>query len=137
MRKFWIETNSPMPVKRKPRTVVGTLVPISWDRRGKPIQFSIYSDDGEDLIVKDYRNKSRLRALRNKRVEAKGFIYYNRRGDKMIKLRKIEEIASPHSPSELASPISFSDHWEGDFSLNIPKEYANSYHLRTEFDFAS
>ncbi len=136
MRNFWNEPNSPMPVERKSQTVVGTLVPIAWDRRGKPIKFSIYSDEGEDLIVKEYHHKNQLRNLKNRRVLAEGVLYSNRRGDKFIKLKKIEEILGPNSPSENIPYSIFSDLWEGEFSLNIPKEYANSFQLETSLDFA-
>ncbi len=137
MKKFWNDTFTPATSKNKKQTVVGTLIPITWDRKGRAIRFSIYSDEGEDFIIKEYRYKGRLQRLLNKRVQAIGIVSSNKHDDKFIKLKRIKELTEPSSPSVQVRVPQNGGLWDDEFSINVPKGYEGSEILEPSFSFAS
>ena len=124
MKKFWNDTFYIDSFINKDQSVTGILNPIHWDRHGNIKQFSIYTDEEEDIIIEGYLDKRKLEKLLNKRVLAKGQIRTNEDGEKFIKLKSIKELTGPTSPAiNLVSPIETS-FWNEEYSLSIPREYA-------------
>lgn len=124
MKKFWNDTFYIDSFINKDQSVTGTLNPIHWDRHGRIKQFSIYSEDEEDIIIEGYPNKKKLEKLLNKRVLAKGQVRTNEDEEKFIKLKSIKELTGPTSPAiSLVKPIE-PGFWNEEYSLSIPKEYA-------------
>jgi transcription termination factor Rho len=124
MKKFWNDSFYINSFISNDQSITGTLNPINWDRFGKIKQFSIYSEDEEDIIVVSYSNKRKLEKLLNKRVLAKGQVKIDENGDKYIRLKSIKELTGPTSPAiNLAKPIE-STFWNDEYSLSIPKDYA-------------
>ncbi len=126
MRKFWNDTFNPPSLGSKTETVIGTLNPIMWDRRGKIKKFSIYSYEDEDIIIEGFRNRAKLKNLLNKKVEAKGIIRVNEDGEKLIKLTNIRELTGPSSPGLNITPSLATGVWNEEFSVSIPKHYGFS-----------
>ena len=124
MKKFWNDTFYIDSFINKDQSITGILNPIHWNRHGRIKQFSIYSEDEEDIIIEGYSNKRKLEKLLNKRVLAKGQVRTNGDGEKFINLKSIEELTGPTSPAiSLIRPIK-SGFWNEEYSLSIPKEYA-------------
>ncbi len=124
MKKFWNNHFNIESFKRNEQNIIGTLNPIHWDRKGKIKQFSIYSEDEEDIIIEGYQNKSKLKKLLNKRVLATGTVRTDDNGQKFIYLKKIKELTGPTSPAiSLVKPPDLGL-WNEEYSLSIPKEYA-------------
>lgn len=121
----------------KKQTVTGILTPIIWNKRGKPIKFSIFSDEGEDLVIKEYRYKIPLQRLLNKRVQAIGEIFNNKYGDRFIKLKKIKELTDPNSPSFQMNSTKGEHYWDEEFSVNVPKGYQTLDIFEPSYNFAS
>lgn len=64
--------------------ITGVLTPIKWDNKGTPTDYSIFTHDEEDIIIKNYGDIIKLRYLQSKYVIAKGHITYNQDGEKVI-----------------------------------------------------
>jgi hypothetical protein len=124
MKRFWNDTFTPSKFRSKTKVVIGTLNPIMWDKKGKVKKFSIYSFEEEDIIIEGYRNRSKLKSLLNKKVEARGSIRRNEDGEKVIKLTKIKELKNPSTPSQNLTPEINLGMWSEEFSVSIPKDYA-------------
>ncbi|MCB9091186.1 MAG: hypothetical protein H6621_10905 [Halobacteriovoraceae bacterium] len=137
MKKFWNDTFNPTAFKSKNQTVVGVLTPITWDRKGKVVKFSIYSDDGEDIVIKEYKHRDRLQRLLSKRVQAIGNIFRNKYGDKFIKLKRIKELTGPTSPAVHTNRTLAVSLWDEELSINVPKEYDHIGVLEPAYSFAS
>ena len=137
MKKFGNSQLDQVTSKRDNQTIIGTLIPITWDRKGRAIRFSIYSSDGEDFIIKDYRFKSRLQRILNKNVQAVGEVSSNKYDEKFIKLKKIKELTGPSSPSMQVKVPKNQGLWDEEFVVNIPKNYENTEILEPRFSFAS
>ena len=73
-------------------TLEGVLNPIDWDSEGSPTQFSIYSDDEEDYIIKNYPKPKKLKKLLSKRVRAQGRQGINSYGEKVIYTTRLQEM---------------------------------------------
>lgn len=52
--------------------IEGTLTPISWDPQGSVRQLSVYTDEGEDIILLHHFPQKRIGQLLNKRVRIFG-----------------------------------------------------------------
>ena len=106
MKNFWNDTFYINPKKEKEKSITGTLNPIRWDKNGRIKQFSIYSEEEEDVIIEHFQNKRKLTKLLNKRVIAVGKVRLDEEGNKYIKLKNIKELTGPTSPAiNLVKPI--------------------------------
>ncbi len=124
MKKFWNDTFYINSKIEKEKSIIGTLNPIRWDKNGRIKQFSIYSEEEEDVIIENFQNKRKLTKLLNKRVIAVGKVRLDEDGNKYIKLKSIKELTGPTSPAiNLVKPIE-AGLWNEEYSLSIPKEYA-------------
>lgn len=134
MTEFCNDTFPPSLLRGKTQTIFGVLNPIMWDRRGKVKKFSIYSSEDEDIIIEGYRNRHKLKALLNRRVEAQGLIRMNDDGEKIIRLNQIKEITGPNSPAMMSPSNLDSSIWNEEFSVSIPRKYALSQYQYFQSD---
>jgi len=51
---------------------VGIVTPAKWSAYGDPVSFSLYTDDGEDVLLDCSRSLSKIKKLVGKRVKVKG-----------------------------------------------------------------
>ncbi|PIR35930.1 MAG: hypothetical protein COV37_05930 [Bdellovibrio sp. CG11_big_fil_rev_8_21_14_0_20_39_38] len=120
MRKIWKNTFNSRTLTNKEQSIIGTLNPIHWDKEDDVDQFSIYSDEEEDIIIEEFHNKKRLSRLINKRVLARGKIRIDENGEKHIKLKMIKELSPPTAPAvRLSNPIT-ARFWSEEYSLLVP-----------------
>jgi len=121
--------------KNKNQTLVGELSPIAWDRKSRVIKFSIYSNEGENIIIKEYRYKSRLQRLLNKKVEVTGEITHNMYGDNFIKLKTIKELVESSSSSNQFSDLHAAQLWDDRFSINVPRKHQAPDIFKPSYNF--
>ncbi len=136
MKKLCHKTLTLKTPNNKKQTIIGTLIPIAWDRKGKAIKFSIYSNEGEDIILKEYRYKNRLKRLLNKKVEVTGEVTHNKYGDKFIKLKTIKDFLDSSSSSMYLRDLQSGQLWDEDFSIHIPKKHQLPDILESSYSFA-
>ncbi len=126
MKNLWNDTFNIKKLTSKEDSITGVLNPIHWDRHGRVKQFSIYSDEEEDVIIEKGFDRKKLLRLLNKRVLAKGKIQTNSNGDKFISLKAIKEVSGPTSPATHTHNLMTPSLWGEEYSISIPKEYAFS-----------
>lgn len=79
--------------------ITGSINPISWDKYDNPKDFSIYTSDEEDFIIKGVSRKILLGYL-GSTVIAKGNVSVNSHGEKVIKVKSLKPITNLPSGGE-------------------------------------
>ncbi|MEI8347334.1 MAG: hypothetical protein WCG27_07700 [Pseudomonadota bacterium] len=76
------------------RTLEGVILPITWNRYNQAKDFSIFTEEGDDILIDSYSAASmkKIKGNLNSRVEVQGQIYDTDMGDKIIRVCKVKKI---------------------------------------------
>lgn len=124
MKKLWKDPFVPSSLRGQVRleTIVGTLRAIQWSPNGVATKFSICSFDDGELIVEYYDDIRKLQRLEGKIVEARGCIYFNDEGDKIIEPKNVRELKGSN-PSQVYSEINIEDlNWVDELPTWVPEK---------------
>lgn len=72
----------------KYKTIRGTITPISWDKQGKIVKYSIYTEDDEDILLKGGGLEKVFKRLKNKRVKIFGDFLSRLNEIKVLQVKK-------------------------------------------------
>lgn len=121
-------------ISKHEETIRGILNPIRWDKYGRVTQYSIYSEEEEDIIILDRVHRKKLEKLVNQHVQAKGKVIQVDEDTKYLRLKNIKALTGPNTPLNPHFGSFDKNFWDEEYSLSIPKEYAFSrYHQVSEF----
>src|SRR5690606_27442521 len=111
---------------QKEHRVVGTLNPIRWNHKGKVIEYAIFSEHEEDIIIEYSPSKKTLDRFLNKKILAIGYLRKNKYGEKFIKIKSIKEFSSQGTPTPVKKIRDEVDWYLQEYPLNLPE---NDYQL--------
>lgn len=77
------------------KTFYGVLTPSEWDEKDRPINFSLFTINEEDIPMEAPHLKKKLLKLSNRPVEVIGKIKRDSFGDKYLFVKKIRRINYP------------------------------------------
>ncbi len=86
---------SPTLSRKKLKILYGTVTPCDWDKEDKPISFSLFTPQEEDILLKGDHLKSKFLKLMNKHVEVIGEERTNVFGEKYVLVKKIRRLNFP------------------------------------------
>jgi len=96
---------------------VGIVTPVKWSRRGDPVSFSLYTDDGEDVLLDCSKNLNKIKKLVGKRVKVKGFKYSKDCLNKLMFPKSIKKVKREPEGKVFKIREELSD-----YTLNLPNQ---------------
>lgn len=73
---------------------VGTVTPASWDDRGQATSFSIFTSQGEDILLDCSKEVKNLKKLSGKKVKVKGEVKKSDFYGEILKPKHIHKISN-------------------------------------------
>jgi hypothetical protein len=73
-------------------TLEGVILPVTWNRQNQAQGFSIFTEDGDDILIDSISGMKKIRDNLNARVKVEGHLYDTDMGEKVIRISKVKKI---------------------------------------------
>lgn len=116
--------NQNKQIQNKRITLSGHITPLSWDKKGQPCKFSLYTFDDKDIPLLPDGHLKKLKKNINQLVEITGLMTPQPFEEDHLKIIKIKRKGSFPAPTNLGQPID--DFFQQDWPVRLPRHSLNN-----------